>query len=89
MRSLINTIPKVGKTFIKDKKSKKDRKFSYKDIDYDPDKWADAKKFFPADFDLMLLKTKDKTYSGWASGYKWDGYKHKKENEVLYWKRLD
>jgi hypothetical protein len=78
---------KVGQSVVNILTTGKKRKLSYMDVDYDPDGWADAKKFFPADFDLMLLKTKEKTYPGWAVGKKWDGLNVKKDIEVLYWKR--
>lgn len=62
--------------------------YEYKDIDYDEDGWADAKKFMPADFDLCLLKIKDKkSRVGWASGNYWDGLHVNSEDEVLYWKK--
>lgn len=82
---------KVGRDVVKYEKNgePKKRKFSYRDVVYDEDKWVDAKKFLPADFDLMFLKTKDKTYPGWSSGVKWDGLNVPKNLEVLYWKRQD
>lgn len=65
-----------------------DKTLNYADIPVDEDGWADAKEFMPADYDLCLLKIKDKkTQSGWASGLNWDGLKVKDEDEVLYWKK--
>lgn len=80
---------KVVRDVVKDQKTGKNRKVTYRDVKYDADKWVDAKFFLPADFDLVHLKTKDKTYSGWAMGNKWDGLKHKLDSEVFYWKRQD
>jgi len=74
--------------YIKNGEEKK-RKLSYRDVKFDPDGWSDAKLFLPADFDLVFIKTKEKTYSGWSTGSKWDGLKHKLDSEVLYWKRQD
>lgn len=65
-----------------------DKTANYKTILYDSDGWVDAKKYMPADYELCLLKIKDKkTQPGWASGLKWDGLRIKEEDEVLYWKR--
>ena len=78
---------KVEKTVVEDKKTGKQRKFGYRDIPFDQDGWADAKKYLPEDYDLMFLKTKDKTYNGWSIGTKWDGKSIDSDAEVLYWKR--
>lgn len=62
--------------------------YTYSDVKYDADGWADAKKFIPEDFDLCHLKIKDqKTKSGWSKGYKFDGLRIEPEDEVLYWKK--
>lgn len=74
---------------VNNEKTGKPRKFSYKDVEFDENKWADAKKFFPADFELMFLKTKSKTYIGWVNGLEWDGLNVPNNIEVLYWKRKD
>jgi hypothetical protein len=77
---------KVGRDYIK--VGEKERKFAYRDIQFDPDGWADAKKFLPADYDLMFLKIKDKKSScGWSVGTKWDGLKLNQDDEILYWKK--
>lgn len=61
--------------------------YSYMDVKFDEDGWADTKEFIPADFDLCYLKIKDKkTKSGWANGLKWDGLNVDPDDEVLYWK---
>ncbi len=82
---------KVGLDVVKYEKNgePKKRKFSYQDVQYDEDKWVGAKKFLPADFDLLFMKTKDKTYPGWSVGKKWDGLNVPENLEVLYWKRQD
>lgn len=62
--------------------------FNYNDVRFDEDGWADAKEFMPADFELCLLKIKDKkTKSGWASALKWDGLNIEDKDQVLYWKK--
>ena len=77
---------KVGREYIK--AGDKERKFSYTDVEYDPDNWVDANKYLPADYDLMYLKIKDKkTISGWAVGCNWDGLHFNDKDIVLYWKR--
>ncbi len=82
---------KVGFTIIVDKRTKEKRKMGYTDVQYDADKWADAKRFLPADYDLMYLKSPDhiKTIPGWSTGTKWDGLNLKTNASVLYWKKHD
>jgi hypothetical protein len=66
----------------------KNRKFSYRDVRYKRDGWADARKYRPADFDLMFLMFKDKgCLPGWSVGKKWDGLEIDPDDKVLYWKR--
>lgn len=76
---------KVGRDYIEVVRRKK---FDYRDVEFDADGWADAKKYLPADYDLMFLKVKDKkSVSGWHVGKKWDGLRLKKDDEILYWKK--
>jgi hypothetical protein len=67
----------------------KDRSFTYKDIIYDDDGWADARKYLPADFDLVHLRLKDGTpnLTGWHTGKEWEGLRIKEQDEVTFWKR--
>lgn len=66
----------------------KNNLFSYRDVDFDDDGWADAKRFLPHDYDLMYLKLKDKgVISGWVAYEEWQGLRLKSNDEVLYWKR--
>lgn len=66
------------------------RKAIYNDCSYDADGWADASKFLPLEYDLVLMKIKDKkTQIGWVSFNQWDGLKFGKTDEVLYWKKKD
>jgi hypothetical protein len=66
----------------------KRRKFTYKDVLYDSKDWADASKFLPADYDMMIIRVKDKpTITGWCMGSKWEGFRLKDGDEVTQWKR--
>jgi hypothetical protein len=68
--------------------SRKPIYFTYKDIEYDIDGWADCKRFLPEDFDLVLMRLKrEKTINGWISGLAWNGLRLKPDDEVLFWKR--
>lgn len=61
---------------------------TYSKVHFDDGGWADAKRFLPGDFDLCLLKVKDrKSLVGWISGTSWDGLNMKPDYEVLYWKK--
>ena len=64
------------------------RAFTYKDVLYDDDGWADATKFLPGDFDLVNIKLEDNTFlSAWYTGVGWDGLVIKRDNKVKAWKR--
>ena len=79
---------KVGKDIVINKKTNKKRKFSYTDVKYDDEKWADASEYLPADFDLVFLRIQDKPItSGWINGIKWEGLKVIEADKVLYWKK--
>lgn len=80
---------KVGFDVIFDEKKGKERKVTYSDVHYDADKWVDATKFLPADFDLVYMKSPNhaKTVSGWSTGRNWDGLNLKPGIKVQYWKR--
>ena len=81
---LENQIIIVDKTYKTNKK-----KISYKDVGYDCEGWADAKKFLPACYDLCILKTKTRNLNGWHTGSIWDGSKIKSNEDVLCWKRIN
>ena len=81
---------KVG-NLIFDTKKNEERKANYRDVKYDADKWVDATKFLPADFDLVYLKVfgRERDVAGWINGDKWDGLNFKPEYKVLQWKRYE
>lgn len=69
-------------------KSRKVRKFSYKDVKYDEDGWADASKYQPIDFDLVFMKTTEgKVKSGWIATNVWEGIRLRPEEKVIKWKQ--
>lgn len=78
-----------------DKKTGRTKKmpvfYSYiKDVIYDIDGWADAKRFLPEDFDLVYLRLKrNRTIPGWINGLSWHGSRLKTNDEVLFWKRKE
>lgn len=64
------------------------KKFTYPEVKYDPDGWADAAKYLPDKFDLVKVKIKNGGYkSAWHQGNAWEGYRIKPEDEILYWKK--
>lgn len=63
--------------------------FQYKQVLY-LDGWADAQRYLPADYDLVLLKLDNgRVRAGWSTGCGWDGLKLQPEERVLYWKRKE
>ncbi len=79
---------KVGKDVIYDHKKRKKRSFLYDDVEYDNDKWADATKYLPADYDLMYLKIEGRwrPLTGWSVGKKWDGLDINSNFKITHWK---
>lgn len=65
-----------------------DKEFSYQDVQYDGEGWADVARYLPVECDLVILKLKDKKpIAGWVSGNKWYGLRLKDKDRVLFWKR--
>ncbi len=63
------------------------RPYSYGDVFFDADGWADVKRYLPVSYELVLMKDEnDKTIIGWHSGGSWDGLKYKAQ-EIKLWKR--
>lgn len=64
--------------------------FTYRDVQYDIDGWADCARYLPEDFDLVFMRLKrEKTIPGWISGRSWSGLRLKNDDVVLFWKRKD
>jgi len=89
-------LPSIGLKFCidnLDKSKKKELKkvgeslLSYDDVIYDIDGWADAKKYAPEQFDLVLIQTDNKTVNGWHTGEEWYSLRLRDYDDVLYWKR--
>jgi hypothetical protein len=68
----------------------KRRKFSYRDVHYDEDGWAETIWFLPGDFDLSWLQTDDGVIlPGWHTGHHWDGLNFKSSYNIVRWKRKE
>lgn len=87
---------KVGnvKEYIEkeDKKSGKMKRlevlYSYKDVHYDNDGWADCREALPEDYDLVYMKVDRKNHiPGWNAGASWYGLRLKSGDSVTHWKR--
>lgn len=64
-----------------------DRPYTYTDVFFDKDGWADSDDFRPVTYDLMLLRDENnRTIVGWYTGSGWDGLRYKGQ-EVKHWKR--
>ena len=76
----------VGKKYLRENGKK--HTFGYRNVRYHPGGWADAKQFYPTNYDLLYLKTnKEGIKAGWKSPHGWDGLKIEAGEEVLFWKR--
>lgn len=62
--------------------------YTYKDVRYGVDGWADAKKYLPIEFDMVMLFTKNhKVLFGWSTGTDWDGLRIDIDEDIIAWKR--
>lgn len=67
---------------------KKSPRYSYYDVQFNEDGWADAQLYLPADYDLLTLIVRGRgKVSGWSVGHFWDGGNLRKQDKVLFWKR--
>lgn len=86
----INEFPRdppfiVGK--IKQKIEGKLTYWTYRNIKYDNEGWADGSIYLPDQFDLCILKTeKEKVIKGWHTGQIWDGLNVKILDKIKFWK---
>jgi|GEM_PF-2555048 len=60
--------------------------FTYKNVVKDTDGWADALVYKPLPYDLVNVKIINIIKSGWWDGSKWEGYRIKEDDIVLFWK---
>lgn len=68
-------------------KSGYNRPYTYTEVKFNKDGWADAKSFLPIPYDLMLLMDEEgKTFNGWYTSYSWDGIRYKGQ-KIKCWKR--
>lgn len=86
------TIQQVEKTLIKPAQNGKDPVyFSYKDIVYEKDGWADASKYLPAECDLcsLIIEGMENPISGWIIGKCWDSARFEglRKPNVIFWKQ--
>lgn len=61
--------------------------YTYSDVCFDKDGWADATEFLPDEYDLCHLKTETTTKIGWFCGNGWDGKTIEKWDKIVKWKR--
>jgi len=65
--------------------------FSYKEITFDDNGWADSNKFIPLAYDLVTMRVErggEKIiYNGWWTGTQWEARKNKNHDKVLEWKK--
>lgn len=62
--------------------------FVYKSTIFDKNGWADAKKFRPIPFDLVVLKTSEGSeFSGWWNKFQWEGLRLRQKHKITHWKR--
>lgn len=68
------------------------KRWRYKNVVYDSERFADATKYLPKDYDICDLKVQQeagKIFSGWHTGTGWDGRKLLKDYTVTHWRRRE
>lgn len=48
--------------------------------------WARPQDALPIPFDMLYLKTPERTYTGWWTGSDWEGYRLPQAAQVVLWK---
>lgn len=62
--------------------------FTYFNVKYDADGWANVTEWLPQDYDMCLLKNDKGTIKiGWRSGFVWDGLTITINDKFIAWKR--
>lgn len=68
--------------------AEKTNTFVYKKTFFDKEGWADATKYRPIPFDIVLLKTeRDKELCGWWNKVRWVGLRLTRSDKITKWKR--
>ncbi len=62
--------------------------FDNNDVKKDYDGWVNPEICFPQIYELVHLKTSEKTKPGWWDGIKWEGYRLNSREKVLCWKKF-
>jgi len=62
--------------------------FNYYNICFDSEGWANAQVYLPEPYELVYLKIGRRHKMGWWDGKRWDGYRIKYKDKILYWKKF-
>lgn len=62
--------------------------YTYSDIKFKDDGWADVTEYLPLNFDLCDVKLDcGRIFSAWVFENKWEGLKLKPQHKVLFWRK--
>lgn len=79
----------VGRTRIRNPKTKKLDVCKYSDVPVDINDWVTDLKYLPIYFDMVEVRIKDKvkTVPAWFDGAVWQGLRLRQGNVITAWKR--
>lgn len=62
--------------------------YTYRDVKYNAEKWANSAEYLPAEYDICILQLKDNIFKkGWHNGIGWDGLHVKHTDVIESWKK--
>ena len=62
--------------------------FLITDVIFDPEGWADAKRYLPQPYEMVKIKTSEHLRNGWWNGIHWESLRLKPGEKTLAWKAI-
>jgi len=60
--------------------------FTISAVIFDPEGWADSRRYLPQPYEMVKIKTNEFTRNGWWNGIYWESLRLKPGEKVLAWK---
>src|SRR3990167_256085 len=60
--------------------------FTITNVVFDPDGWADCKRYLPQPYEMVKIKTNEHIRNGWWNGLYWESLRLKPGEKILAWK---
>lgn len=63
--------------------------FTESDVISDAHGWVNPEDIKPLPYALCFLRTEKECFKGWWDSKGWEGYRLKKKEKILYWKKMN